>query len=105
MYLNDARRAGFYEALGLDWRDYDQRVIRLTNHIATQVFPVTLPVDDPRFFRHLDACVRYDAQIRALEGRNDPIAQAHRARLSAGIAARLLATYRLPSAPTTDASR
>ena len=105
MYLNDARRAGFYQALGLDWRDYDQRVIRLTNHIATQVFPVTLPVDDPRFFRHLDACVTYDARIRALEGRSDPIATAQRARLGAAIAARLLATYRLPVVPTTDANR
>jgi magnesium-protoporphyrin IX monomethyl ester (oxidative) cyclase len=43
--------------------------------------------------------------MRALEGRSDPIATAQRARLGAAIAARLLATYRLPVVPTTDANR
>jgi len=47
MYINDARRESFYKALGLDWRAYDQDVIRLCNDISTQAYPVTLPVDDP----------------------------------------------------------
>ncbi|NWG20071.1 MAG: magnesium-protoporphyrin IX monomethyl ester (oxidative) cyclase [Chloroflexi bacterium] len=105
MYLNDARRSDFYAALGLDWRDYDQRVIRLTNQIATQVFPVTLPIDDPRFFRHFDACVAYDAQMRQFGERNDPLAAMQRLRLRAAIAARLLATFRLPATPTSEATR
>ena len=105
MYLNDSRRAEFYRALGLHWRDYDQQVIRLTNHISTQVFPVTLPVEDPRFFRNLDACAEYDAQIRRLAERTDPVAAAQKARLASAIGLRLLATYRLPPAPTEDATR
>jgi magnesium-protoporphyrin IX monomethyl ester (oxidative) cyclase len=103
MYLNDARRADFYAALGLDWREYDQQVIRLTNQISSQVYPQVLPVDDPRFFRNLDKVVEYDAQMRALEGRSDPIAAAQKARLGAAIGARLLATYRLPPlVPTAE---
>ncbi len=105
MYLNDARRSAFYAALGLEWRDYDQKVIRLTNDICTQVFPVTLPVDNPKFFRNLDACVEYDRQIDQLAGRNDPIALAQKARLQAGIATRLLATYRLTPKPTEEATK
>jgi magnesium-protoporphyrin IX monomethyl ester (oxidative) cyclase len=105
MYLNDARRRDFYAALGLDWRTYDQEVIRLTNRISTQVYPVTLPVDDPRFFKNLDACVEYDSQIRRLEGRSDPIAPAQKARLQAAIGARLFANYRLAPLPTTEPTR
>lgn len=105
MYLNDARRSNFYATLGLDWRDYDQQVIRLTNKITTQVFPVTLPVDTPAFFKNLDACVRYDQRIHELEHRKDPIAVAHAAQLKAAIGLRLLATYRLPPLPTQDATR
>ncbi|HMP39181.1 MAG TPA: magnesium-protoporphyrin IX monomethyl ester (oxidative) cyclase [Roseiflexaceae bacterium] len=105
MYLNDARRHDFYSALGLNWRDYDQRVIRLTNQISSQVFPVTLPVDNPQFYRNLDACVRHDSVIQALAGRSDPLAAARKAQLSAAIGLRLLATYRLPPVPTTDANR
>ncbi|MEM8531953.1 MAG: magnesium-protoporphyrin IX monomethyl ester (oxidative) cyclase [Chloroflexota bacterium] len=105
MYLNDARRNDFYSALGLNWREYDQEVIRLTNHISTQVYPVTLPVDNPQFFHNLDTCVEYDRKLRALAGRKDPIALAQSARLRAAIGTRLLATYRLQPAVTTEATR
>lgn len=103
MYLNDSRRATFYRALGLDWRDYDQRVIRLCNDISTQVYPVTLSVDDPRFFAHMDAMVDYDRKAEALATRSDPIAQAQKARLRAAIGLRMLALYRMPPRQTTPA--
>ena len=105
MYLNDSRRRGFYSTLGLDWRDYDQKVIRLTNQISSQVYPVTLPVDNPRFFGNLDACARYDETIRALAGRTDPLSIARTTRLRAALGLRLLATYRLPPQQTTEATR
>jgi magnesium-protoporphyrin IX monomethyl ester (oxidative) cyclase len=105
MYLNDARRKDFYAALGLGWRDYDQRVIRLTNQIASQVYPLTLPVDNPQFFKNLDACVRYDETSQRLAQRDDPLSNARAARLKAALGLRLLATYRLPALPTTEASR
>ena len=105
MYLNDSRRRDFYAALGLEWRDYDQRVIRLCNEITSQVYPVTLPVDNPQFFKNLDACARYDAISRRLEANTDVISKARVAQLKSAIALRLLATYRLPPTPTTAANR
>jgi magnesium-protoporphyrin IX monomethyl ester (oxidative) cyclase len=97
MYLNDARRSSFYAAMGLNWREYDQQVLRLCNDIATQVFPDTMPLDDPRFYRNLDACVAYDQRQQELAGRTDPIAKAQTARLRAAIGLRLFATYRMPT--------
>ena len=105
MYLNDSRRSDFYKALGLDWRDYDQKVIRLTNDISTQVYPVTLPVDNPQFFKNLDACVAYDRTIQALAGKTDPLSLARTARLRAAMGLRLFATYRLAPRHTTEANR
>jgi magnesium-protoporphyrin IX monomethyl ester (oxidative) cyclase len=105
MYLNDARRKDFYAALGLHWREYDQDVIRLTNRISTQVYPATLPVDNPQFFKNLDACVRYDETSRKLDQRDDAMSKLRSARLKAAMGLRLLANYRLPAVPTTAANR
>ncbi|MGJ3238539.1 MAG: magnesium-protoporphyrin IX monomethyl ester (oxidative) cyclase [Anaerolineae bacterium] len=105
MYLNDARRHEFYSALGLDWRDYDQKVIRLCNEITTQVFPVTMPVDDPRFFGHLDACVELDKGVQALDGQNNPMAWAKKLALRARIASHLVRLYLMKPVPTTEANR
>jgi magnesium-protoporphyrin IX monomethyl ester (oxidative) cyclase len=105
MYLNDARRADFYKALGLDWRSYDQQVIRLTNEISTQVYPVTLPVDDPRFFKHLDAVVEYDRKGTALAERGGSLNQARAAQLRAAMGLRLYAAFRMPPVATTEQNR
>ncbi len=101
MYLNDARRKDFYATLGLDWRDYDQKVIRLTNDISTQVFPVTMPLDNPQFFKNLDAVVRHDAAAQRLDANGDALSKVRAARHKAAIATRLLATYRLAPRQTT----
>jgi magnesium-protoporphyrin IX monomethyl ester (oxidative) cyclase len=105
MYLNDCRRADFYRAMGLDWRQYDQDVIRLCNDISTQVYPEVLPVDDPRFFRHLDAAAAYDQKANALAATGGAINQAQAARLRAALALRLLAVYRLPAKRPTEAEK
>jgi magnesium-protoporphyrin IX monomethyl ester (oxidative) cyclase len=105
MYLNDARRADFYAALGLDWREYDQKVIRLCNQITTQVFPDTMPVDNPAWWAHLDACVEADRKLQALNGRKDPVAMAQRAGLRANIGSHLLRAYLLKPVQTTEQNR
>ncbi|MCB0061382.1 MAG: magnesium-protoporphyrin IX monomethyl ester (oxidative) cyclase [Caldilineaceae bacterium] len=105
MYLNDARRADFYAALGLDWREYDQKVIHLCNSITTQVFPVTMPVDNPKFFEHLDACVELDRKAQALSGRKDPISLVRVAGLRIALASHLVRTYFMKPRPTTEANR
>lgn len=105
MYLNDARRADFYAALGLHWRDYDQKVIRLCNQITTQVFPVTMPVDNPRFWAYLDACVEADRQATALAGRKDPISLIKIAAERIKLATCLIRAYILRPTLTTEESR
>ncbi|MBX0326370.1 magnesium-protoporphyrin IX monomethyl ester (oxidative) cyclase [Oscillochloris sp. ZM17-4] len=105
MYINDARRESFYKALGLDWRAYDQDVIRLCNQISTQVYPVTLPVEDPRFFQHMDAIIAYDRQAEALATRNDPVAQAQKARLRAAIGMRMFTLFRMEPQITTSQNK
>jgi len=105
MYLNDARRADFYRALGLDWRDYDQKVIRLCNQITTQVFPVTMPVENPRFWAYLDACVESDRQATVLAGRKDPWSLLKIAAARIKLATCLIRAYLLRPTLTTEESR
>lgn len=104
MYMNDARRAQFYRNLGLDWRDYDHKVIRLTNQIATQVFPYTLPVDDPQFWAHLDACVRHDEAMGDIAG-GGPRAAMKKLRGRAGIARHFVGAFLRKPVKTTEANR
>lgn len=105
MYLNDARRSDFYAALGLEWRSYDQEVIRLCNRISTQVFPVTMPVDNPKFWEHLDAAVELDRKIQALNERKDPAAMLQKLGHRAALASHLVRAYLLPPQMTTEENR
>ena len=105
MYLNDARRADFYKALGLDWREYDQSVIRLCNEITTQVFPVTMPVDNLLFWQYLDECVEHDRQAQKYSSHRNPISKALAARHQAAIARNLLRLYFMKPRRTTKQNR
>lgn len=105
MYLNDARRRDFYAALGLDWREYDQKVIRLCNQISTEVYPVTLSVDHPQFFKNLDEAVAHDEVARTLEAKGDVASKASAARHKAAIGLCLLRNFRLPPMPTREETR
>lgn len=72
MYLNDLYRSGFYEAIGLDAREYDKEVIRKTNETAARVFPVMLDVDNPKFYAGLEKCVSNNEQLRAIAATDAP---------------------------------
>lgn len=72
MYLNDLQRAGFYQSLGLDAREYDIHVIKKTNETSARVFPIMLDVDHPDFYRRLDLCVANNAKLSAIAGSNAP---------------------------------
>jgi len=72
MYLNDIQRSGFYEALGLDAREYDIHVIRKTNETAGRVFPLVLDVDKPEFFERLDVCTQNTEKLTKISNSNAP---------------------------------
>ena len=67
MYVRDVARKEFYEALGLDARDYDKYVIAKTNETTARVFPVVLNVDHPKFYPRLERLVRNNNQLSAAD--------------------------------------
>uniref|UniRef100_A0A1G4P0L7 Magnesium-protoporphyrin IX monomethyl ester [oxidative] cyclase n=1 Tax=Trichogloeopsis pedicellata TaxID=1495610 RepID=A0A1G4P0L7_9FLOR len=67
MYLNDFQRSSFYNAIGLDSRQYDIQVIRKTNESAARIFPIALNVDDPQFFQLLDECAKLNSYLISID--------------------------------------
>ncbi len=72
MYLNDVQRAGFYESLGLDAREYDKHVIEKTNETAGRVFPVVLDVEHPDFYSRLEKCIINNEKLTKIASSNSP---------------------------------
>jgi magnesium-protoporphyrin IX monomethyl ester (oxidative) cyclase len=70
MYVRDVARKEFYEALGLDAREYDKYVIAKTNETSARVFPVVLNVDHPKFYEGLEQLVRNNNELAAADASN-----------------------------------
>ncbi|SEW43772.1 Mg-protoporphyrin IX monomethyl ester (oxidative) cyclase [Cognatiyoonia koreensis] len=63
MWVRDAQRPAFHEALGVDSAWYGQEVFRKTSDISRQVFPMVLDIDHPRWIPNLDRMKDANAQI------------------------------------------
>ena len=72
MYVRDVARKEFYEALGLDAREYDKVVIEKTNETSARVFPVVLDVHNPRFWDGLERLVTNNAKLSAADESSAP---------------------------------
>jgi magnesium-protoporphyrin IX monomethyl ester (oxidative) cyclase len=72
MYVRDVARKEFYEALGLDAREYDKVVIAKTNETSARVFPVVLNVDHPKFYVRLERIVTNNASLSAADASSAP---------------------------------
>ena len=70
MYVRDVGRKDFYEALGLDAREYDKYVIAKTNETSARVFPVVLNVEHPRFYERLERIVQHNHALDAADQAN-----------------------------------
>lgn len=92
MYVRDHGRPVFHRALGIDPDEYDLQVFRITSAIAKQVFPVALPVDDPRFMAGLRRLRGISDKIGLLKSRG-PWARVKRAALLARAGGVLLRLY------------
>ena len=67
MYVRDVARKEFYEALGLDAREYDRMVIDKTNETSARVFPVVLDVKNPCFYERLEKIVTNNESLDSVD--------------------------------------
>jgi len=63
MYVRDHQRPAFHKALGVDPDWYGQEVFRKTSDISTQVFPIMLDIDHPRWMKGLRLLQRASVQM------------------------------------------
>ena len=67
MYIRDVGRKEFYEALGLNARDYDKYVIEKTNETSARVFPVVLDVNHSSFYKRLEKIVENNKRLSKID--------------------------------------
>ena len=67
MYVRDHLRRPFFAQMGIDVDDFDRRVIKLTNEISRQCFPVTMDTENPRFWELLQEMYENTVAIHAAE--------------------------------------
>ena len=96
MYVRDHARPAFHKALGIEIDDYDMRVFRLTSEISKQVFPLTLPVDDPRFLAGLKKLQAIAVKMDEAKERGGIGGKLAKWRLTAGAAFTFAKLYLLP---------
>jgi len=69
MYVRDHQRPAFHEALGVDTDWYGQEVFRKTSEISTQIFPITLDIDHPRWMPTLKKLEKASRDMAAAKAR------------------------------------
>ena len=96
MYVRDHGRPVFHAALDIDPTEYDFQVFRITAEIARQVFPVELPLDDPRFASGLERLRRLSERMAETREKPGPLSRARRLGLQAQAAATFARLFVLP---------
>ena len=70
MYIRDVGRKEFYQALGLDAREYDKYVIEKTNETSARVFPVVLDVNHSSFYKRLERIIENNKCLSNIDQKN-----------------------------------
>ena len=78
MYVRDHMRKPFFDALGMDVDEFDDKVIRLTNDISRQCFPDTIDLDNPAVWRGFARMLENQRRLEALEKRPGLVAAIRR---------------------------
>ena len=65
-------RADFYETLGLDAGEYNDRVVRKTNETSARAFPVMLDTEHPDFLPGLKKCADMNQKLTEIENSDRP---------------------------------
>ena len=97
MYVRDHARPQLHAALGFDPTEYDRTVFRITSEISKQSFPITLPIDDPRFEAGLERLRQLSEGIDAAKKRGGLFGLVKRAGLSIAAASTFARMYFLPA--------
>ncbi|MFK7957043.1 MAG: magnesium-protoporphyrin IX monomethyl ester (oxidative) cyclase [Lysobacterales bacterium] len=63
MYVRDHDRPELHAALGLNPTDYDREVLNVTSTISQQIFPISLDLDNPKFWSMLDQLVEINQAV------------------------------------------
>lgn len=72
MYLNDHTRNKFYESLGMNTRQFDQHVIRMTNESSERIFPQVPDVDAPGFWDKMNYLVEVNTKLSNIDNMDVP---------------------------------
>ncbi|MEJ2502363.1 MAG: magnesium-protoporphyrin IX monomethyl ester (oxidative) cyclase [Gemmatimonadota bacterium] len=96
MYVRDHLRAEFYQALGFDPTEYGMEVFRKTTVISSQVFPVAIDIDNPRFRQLLDRMVENTVQLQKARERGGVLGRLRAVRCMAANALTFVRLYTLP---------
>ncbi|MCQ8277493.1 magnesium-protoporphyrin IX monomethyl ester (oxidative) cyclase [Acetobacteraceae bacterium KSS8] len=96
MYVRDHARPVFHASLGLDPTEYDMQVFRITTEITRQVFPVSLPLDDPRFAAGLERLRGITEAMRAAAARGGLVGRIGKLRLMLQAGVTFARLYLLP---------
>jgi magnesium-protoporphyrin IX monomethyl ester (oxidative) cyclase len=97
MYIRDHARPEFHKALGLDPTTYDYQVFSICREISQQVFPDTLPIDDPRFRAGMETMRKLSTRLDELKAEGGIVSKVKMAGVGVGIAATFARIYLLPS--------
>lgn len=73
MYVRDHARPEFHKALGIDPTDYDMQVFTICSEITKQVYPFTLPIENPQFRILLDKLNGHANKIAESKKRGGPL--------------------------------
>uniref|UniRef100_A0A7S0WI92 magnesium-protoporphyrin IX monomethyl ester (oxidative) cyclase n=1 Tax=Pyramimonas obovata TaxID=1411642 RepID=A0A7S0WI92_9CHLO len=90
MYLNDHSRSSFYESVGLNTTEFNQHVIIETNRTTSRIFPETIDVENPDFFKRLDALVVTNTKLAELSKDKSPLAALQKIPVIATFAVQLI---------------
>jgi magnesium-protoporphyrin IX monomethyl ester (oxidative) cyclase len=97
MYVRDHARPQLHTALGLDPTEYDYAVFSITSEISTQVFPLTLDLDHPRFRRGLERLRSLAVATDRAKARGGVGGAVRRAGLAVAAAVTFAGLYLLPA--------
>jgi len=88
MYVRDHQRPQLNAAMGFDATDYDYEVFRITREISTQVFPITLDIENPAFRAGLDRLLTVADKVDQAKARGGLVGRLQQAAWSmAGVTA------------------